>query len=76
MVVGRTHEPLVRRLTKLYKQESYMSVYGDDFAELIYLNNNDIQKLGYLTEISKEEANKTESWTYVSNLDAYYTTKK
>ena len=76
MVVGRIHEPLIRRLTKLYKQESYLSVYGDDFAELIYLSNNDTQGLGYLVEISKEEAHKTDSWTFVPNLGAYYTTKK
>lgn len=44
-------------------------------AQLVYISSNETQDLGHLRGVSKEEAEKSEAWTYDCTSGQYYLAK-
>ena len=65
---------LIETLCRAYKQESYIESHGDRFTTLCYLNGHR-ENIGYLVNVSEQEAKASGSWSYNPN-SGYFITKK
>jgi len=75
LIVGQSHKDLVERLCKQYSQEAYLHIHSDNTAELVYTSFSKTEKVGKLVEVSESEATKLDNYTFVPNLNRFYTTK-
>lgn len=63
MIIGWEHEHHVKYLKGYYEQDCYMMVDSNRFASLHYAHNNQYI-LGKFREITKEQADKSDSYTW------------
>lgn len=69
--VSSDHRRVAEMVLRDYTQESYLELYYDGFAELVFQDGGR-EKLGYLKQVTKAEADKLDAYSYDAETDTYY----
>lgn len=60
----------IKKIAKHFKQESILFIDEIGTGRLLYLNNDSLEKIGKLTEVSKKTAHESDSFSKVN--ERYY----
>lgn len=69
------YRPKVETIVIKFNQDSYLEILSDSFAQLVF-KSNEIKKLGYLVQISKEDAQLLDAYTYKPETNEYFGIKE
>lgn len=72
LLISSEHRRVVDAIVRDYNQESYLELYHDGFAELVYRNGSR-EKLGYLKQVTPEHAKTLDAFSFDPIENQYYT---
>lgn len=73
-MIPAVYERVARMIMNEYNQECYLEHHNDRSCELVYPNGART-KIGIMTEVPKEEAEKSIAWTLVPETGRYFIVK-
>lgn len=75
VLISSEHRQLVDAIVRDWNQESYLELYYDGFAELVF-NNGSRERIGYIKPVSADEASKLDAFTLDVESGQHYAVVK